>query len=87
MCRYRSQFARLVGASLILLMCGTSSRGTAGSVGSNAKAVDVLPLGRTGHATSFDYANLELPIAGVASGNDVVFVGEPLNSAVTRCQG
>src|SRR5262249_41078163 len=82
MCRYRSQVAGLVGVSLILLVCGTASRGTAGSVGSNAKAAEGLPLGRTHHAISFDYANLELPIAGVAGGSGVVFVGEPLNGAV-----
>jgi hypothetical protein len=30
----------------------------------------------------FDYANLNVPIAGVAGGNAVVFVGEPLNGSV-----
>jgi hypothetical protein len=31
---------------------------------------------------SFDYANLDVPIAGVAGGHDVVFVGKPLNGSV-----
>lgn len=30
----------------------------------------------------FDYANIDVPIAGVAGGNAVVFVGEPLNGSV-----
>ena len=34
------------------------------------------------HGISFDYANLNVPIAGVAAGRDVVFVGEPLNATV-----
>jgi hypothetical protein len=31
---------------------------------------------------SFDYSNFTVPIAGVAGGNAVVFVGEPLNGSV-----
>ena len=31
---------------------------------------------------SFDYANINVPIAGVAAGNTLVFVGEPLNGGV-----
>ncbi len=31
---------------------------------------------------SFDYANINVPIAGVAGGNAVIFVGEPLNGSV-----
>ena len=31
---------------------------------------------------SFDYANFNVPIAGVAGGNAVIFVGEPLNGSV-----
>jgi hypothetical protein len=34
------------------------------------------------HSISIDYGNLGVPIAGVASGRDVVFVGEPLNASV-----
>ena len=30
----------------------------------------------------FEYSNLNVPIAGVAGGNAVVFVGEPLNGSV-----
>lgn len=33
-------------------------------------------------AVSYDFAHLPTPIAGVAGGRDVVFVGEPLNSSV-----
>lgn len=34
------------------------------------------------HGVSFDYASVSPPIAGVAAGQDVVFVGEPLNASV-----
>ncbi len=34
------------------------------------------------HGVSFDYASVSTPIAGVAAGQDVVFVGEPLNASV-----
>jgi hypothetical protein len=34
------------------------------------------------HALSYDFAHLDTPIAGVAGGRDVVFVGEPLNGTV-----
>ena len=37
---------------------------------------------RTNHGISFDFANLDVPIAGVAAGETVVFVGEPLNANV-----
>ena len=33
-------------------------------------------------AVSYDFAHLQTPIAGVAGGRDVVFVGEPLDGAV-----
>jgi hypothetical protein len=35
-----------------------------------------------GHFFSFDFANVDVPIAGVAGDLDVVFVGEPLNGQV-----
>ncbi|MGD0297974.1 MAG: hypothetical protein ABSE86_12725 [Bryobacteraceae bacterium] len=35
-----------------------------------------------GHFLSFDFANVEVPIAGVGGDLDIVFVGEPLNSQV-----
>jgi hypothetical protein len=41
-----------------------------------------LPSGGAHQAISFDYANINVPIAGVAGGNAVVFVGEPLNGRV-----
>jgi hypothetical protein len=34
------------------------------------------------HSISFDYANFGVVIAGVAGGDEVVFVGEPLNGSV-----
>jgi hypothetical protein len=36
----------------------------------------------TAHGISFDFANLEAPIAGVAADEAVVFVGEPLSPGV-----
>lgn len=41
-----------------------------------------LSVGGSQRFLSFDYANLNVPIAGVAGGNSVVFVGEPLNGNV-----
>ena len=43
---------------------------------------DVLPPDTSKHLVTFDYANLDVPIAGVAGGDEVVFVGEPLNGSV-----
>jgi hypothetical protein len=43
---------------------------------------NVLQVGGTQHSFSFAFANLSVPIAGVAGGLDVVFVGEPLNGKV-----
>jgi hypothetical protein len=36
----------------------------------------------TGRGVSFDFANVNAPIAGVAADEAVVFVGEPLNASV-----
>jgi hypothetical protein len=44
-------------------------------------AQDSLPVGGQ-RAISSDYANVSAPIAGVAGGQNVVFVGEPLNGSV-----
>jgi hypothetical protein len=41
-----------------------------------------LSDGRNQRFFSFDYSNFNVPIAGVAGGNAVVFVGEPLNGSV-----
>jgi hypothetical protein len=41
-----------------------------------------VPAGCAQQFLCFDYANFNVPIAGVASGNGVVFVGEPLNQSV-----
>jgi len=40
------------------------------------------PFGVAKRSISFDYANFNVPIAGVAGGTDVVFLGQPLNGAV-----
>src|ERR1700728_4964256 len=37
---------------------------------------------RTNHGISFDFANLDVPVAGVAAGETGVFAGEPLNASV-----
>jgi hypothetical protein len=50
-----------------------------------ARAQETSPSlsgGGTQRFFSFDYANINVPIAGVAGGNAVVFVGEPLNGSV-----
>jgi hypothetical protein len=39
-------------------------------------------VGRTAHSISFDFAELNEPIAGVAGDAEVVFIGKPLNGAV-----
>ncbi len=46
-------------------------------VGTSSRASSVTPL-----SVSFDYSNFEVPIAGVAGDQNLVFVGEPLNQAV-----
>lgn len=46
------------------------------------RAQDVVLTGGAVRAASFAYAKISVPIAGVAGGRDVVFVGEPLNGKV-----
>lgn len=41
-----------------------------------------VPAAGVQHFISFDYSNINVPIAGVAGGNTVVFVGKPLNGSV-----
>jgi hypothetical protein len=41
-----------------------------------------LAVGRPQRFISFDYANMDVVVAGVAGGNGIVFVGEPLNGSV-----
>jgi hypothetical protein len=48
----------------------------------NGRIDEVLPPGISRHSISFDYANLDAVIAGVAGGDEAVFVGEPLNGSV-----
>ena len=48
-----------------------------------AQTTHQTPLaGRAHSIVSFDYANFNHVIAGVAGGDGVVFVGEPLNASV-----
>lgn len=42
----------------------------------------LFPVGGTQRFVSFDYVNVDVVIAGVAGGDRVVFVGEPLNGRV-----
>jgi len=46
------------------------------------EAPQLFPVGETQRFVSFDYANVDVVIAGVAGGDRVVFVGEPLNGSV-----
>ena len=46
------------------------------------RSQDIQRIGDSGFSISFAYSKLNAPIAGVAGGRDVVFVGEPLNGAV-----
>jgi hypothetical protein len=69
----------LVACSLTWGSCNASG-GTAPSISSGID--DFVPLGVAKRSISFDYVNLEVPIAGVAGGTNAVFVGQPLNGAV-----
>ena len=37
------------------------------------------------HGVSFDFAHVNTPNAGVAAGQNIVFIGEPLNASVIGC--
>jgi len=51
------------------------------------EAPQLFPVGETQRFVSFDYANVDVVIAGVAGGDRVVFVGEPLNGSVVAHVG
>jgi hypothetical protein len=68
-------------ACLLPCVCGSAWSGEISSI-TNATIDEGLPPGISKHSISFDYANLEAVIAGVAGGDEVVFVGEPLNGSV-----
>jgi hypothetical protein len=75
-----STLALLVVVGFPPSACGGSSGSTSSTpelTGTTREALQV-----TDDSLSFDYANIDTPIAGVAGGRDVVFVGEPLNGAV-----
>src|SRR5215470_17821006 len=61
-------------AGLVLLSCPKLERAQGTS--------EAPPGGCAQRFFCFDYANINVPIAGVAGGNAVVFVGEPLNGQV-----
>jgi hypothetical protein len=64
----------LILAGLLLLL-GLNKSGA-------QEALQLFPVGETQRFVSFDYANVDVVIAGVAGGDRVVFVGEPLNGSV-----
>jgi hypothetical protein len=68
-------------SSLLACICGSAWCGEISNI-TNGTIDEVLPPGTSRHSISFDYANLEMVIAGVAGGDEVVFVGEPLNGSV-----
>ena len=68
-------------SSLLAGICGSAWCGEISNI-TNGTIDEVLPPGTSRHSISFDYANLEMVIAGVAGGDEVVFVGEPLNGSV-----
>jgi hypothetical protein len=72
--------ATLIACSLSWV-CGSAWSGEISSI-TNATIDEGLPPGSSKHSISFDYANLEVVTAGVAGGDEVVFVGEPLNGSV-----
>ena len=59
----------------LLLLLGLNKSGA-------QEAPKLFPVGETQRFVSFDYANVDVVIAGVAGGDRVVFVGEPLNGSV-----
>jgi hypothetical protein len=72
--------ATLIACSLLCL-CGNAWCGET-SIVTHKTIEDVVPLGASSHSLSFEYANFDAPIAGVAGGNEIVFVGKPLNGSV-----
>jgi hypothetical protein len=72
--------ATLIACSLSWV-CGSAWCGEMPSIMSTTLEYLLAP-GTSKHSISFDYANLDVPIAGVAGGDEVVFVGEPLNGSV-----
>jgi len=79
---------RHVGSAAVLVfallasLAGPASAATATTTEPAATTENDLLLGGTQHSISLDYANIDAPIAGVAGGQGIVFVGEPLNGAV-----
>jgi hypothetical protein len=73
-------FERVLVTACWFLLLGGVSR--AQSPQNPNVGVATSQLSRTDAGISFDFANLDAPIAGVAAGETVVFVGEPLNASV-----
>jgi hypothetical protein len=77
---YHRLQATLVACSLSW-GCGNAWCGEMSSI-TRTTIEGVSPPGSSNHSISFDYANLDVIIAGVAGGEEVVFVGEPLNGSI-----
>jgi hypothetical protein len=74
--------AALMAAVLLLSLAGPAAAATATTIEPSVTGQGVLLVSGTQRSISLDYANIDAPIAGVAGGQGVVFVGEPLNGAV-----
>jgi hypothetical protein len=70
----RRKWSLFLIVGLLLLSCPKLGR----TQGTSPTA----PVGCAPQFLCFDYSNFNVPIAGVAGGNAVVFVGEPLNGSV-----
>ena len=68
-------------ACSLALVCDTALCGQISSLTSTTVEDALSPLASK-HSISFNYANFDVPIAGVAGGEEVVFVGEPLKRSV-----
>jgi hypothetical protein len=73
-------FERVLVTVCCFLLLGELSRAQSPQNPNLGVATSQLSLTNAG--ISFDFANLDAPVAGVAAGETVVFVGEPLNASV-----
>jgi hypothetical protein len=73
-------FKRVFVSACWFLLLGGMSRAQSPQNPNVGVATSQLSLTNAG--ISLDFANLDAPIAGVAAGETVVFVGEPLNASV-----
>src|SRR5580698_2721647 len=73
-------FKRVLVSVCWFLLLGGMSRAQSPQNPNLGVATSQLSLTNAG--ISFDFANINAPIAGVAAGETVVFVGEPLSASV-----